>query len=56
MSFKEVFVSAGLKRECIDHVIVFGECHLRHLLRSYLDARAPVLGQGCADLARHPGR
>ena len=24
-------------RECIDHVIVFDECHLRHLLRSYLN-------------------
>ena len=27
----------SIRRECIDHVIVFGECHLRHLLRSYLD-------------------
>jgi transposase InsO family protein len=26
----------AIRRECIDHVIVFGECHLRHLLRSYL--------------------
>ena len=25
----------SIRRECIDHVIVFGECHLRHLLRSY---------------------
>src|SRR5271157_5593047 len=27
----------SIRRECIDHVIVFGERHLRHLLRSYLD-------------------
>jgi transposase InsO family protein len=27
----------SIRRECIDHVIVFGECHLRHLLRSYLN-------------------
>jgi hypothetical protein len=25
----------SIRRECIDHVIVFGECHLRHPLRSY---------------------
>jgi transposase InsO family protein len=27
----------SIRRECIDHVIVFGECQLRHLLRSYLN-------------------
>ena len=27
----------SIRRECIDHVIVFGESHLRHLLRSYLN-------------------
>ena len=27
----------SIRRECIDHVIVFGERHLRHLLRSYLE-------------------
>jgi transposase InsO family protein len=27
----------SIRRECIDHVIIFGERHLRHLLRSYLD-------------------
>jgi transposase InsO family protein len=27
----------SIRRECIDHLIVFGECHLRHLLQSYLN-------------------
>ena len=27
----------SIRRECIDHVIVLGERHLRHLLQSYLD-------------------
>jgi hypothetical protein len=25
----------SIRRECLDHVVVFGEWHLRHLLRSY---------------------
>src|SRR6476619_2493112 len=25
----------SIRRECLDHVIVFGERHLRHLLNSY---------------------
>ena len=27
----------SIRRECIDHVVVFGECHLRHVLLSYKD-------------------
>ena len=27
----------SIRRECMDQVIVFGECHLRHLVRSYLN-------------------
>jgi transposase InsO family protein len=27
----------SIRRECIDHVVVFGERHLRHLLLSYKD-------------------
>ena len=27
----------SIRRECIDHVIVYGEGHLHHLLRSYLN-------------------
>jgi hypothetical protein len=25
----------SIRRECLDHLIVFGERHLRHVLRSY---------------------
>jgi hypothetical protein len=25
----------SIRRECVDHVVVFGECHLRHVLLSY---------------------
>jgi transposase InsO family protein len=25
----------SIRRDCLDHVIVFGEQHLRHLLKSY---------------------
>jgi transposase InsO family protein len=25
----------SIRRECLDHVVVFGERHLHHLLRSY---------------------
>ena len=28
---------ASIRRECLDHVVVFGERHLRHLLQSYMD-------------------
>ncbi len=27
----------SIRRECVDHVVVFGERHLRHLLLSYMD-------------------
>jgi transposase InsO family protein len=25
----------SIRRECLDHMVVFGEAHLRHLLRAY---------------------
>ena len=27
----------SIRRECLDHIVVFGERHLRHLLLSYMD-------------------
>ena len=27
----------SIRRDCLDHVVVFGEQHLRHLLKSYQD-------------------
>src|SRR5438876_5311845 len=30
----------SIRRECLDHVVVFGERHLRHILLSYLPSGA----------------
>jgi hypothetical protein len=38
----------SIRRECLDHVVVFGERHLRHVLLS----DAFVFGERCAGLAR----
>ncbi len=60
----------SIRRECVDHMIVLGEAHLRRiLLRSLLQRRqnASVFEQGCTSLSlgtahrchsfkRHPGR
>jgi transposase InsO family protein len=27
----------SIRRECLDHVVVFGERHLRHMLQSYMN-------------------
>jgi hypothetical protein len=27
----------SIRRECLDHIVVFGERHLRHVLLSYID-------------------
>ena len=32
----------SIRRECLDHVVVLGECHLRHLLLSYMQYYNPV--------------
>jgi hypothetical protein len=30
------FVTGSIRRECLDHVVVLSERHLRHVLTSYL--------------------
>jgi transposase InsO family protein len=37
----------SIRRECLDHIIVFGEAHLRRILRQ----NASVVTQGCADFS-----
>ena len=32
----------SIRRDCLDHVIVFGERHLRHLLKCYADYDLPL--------------
>jgi hypothetical protein len=32
----------SIRRECVDHIIVFGEAHLRQILQSYADYYNPV--------------
>jgi transposase InsO family protein len=57
----------SIRRECVDHIIVLGEAHLRRTLKCYADYYNGVLEQGCAafspgsanwcdQLTRHPGR
>src|SRR6266540_1981837 len=45
----------SIRRDCLDHVVVFGERHLRHLLNSYQkyynEARTHLTAQGRADPA-----
>src|SRR5258706_11609978 len=62
----------SIRRECVDHIIVLGEVHLRQILQSYaryyndirthrsLDKDAPVSRQiqriGSIKITRHPWR
>ncbi len=46
----------SIRRECLDHVIVSSEAHLRRILKSYADylqlrQNASVFAQGCADFS-----
>jgi len=46
----------SIRRECLGHVIVLGEPHLRRILKSYADyynsvRNASVFAQGCADFS-----
>jgi transposase InsO family protein len=42
-----------LRRECLDHVLIFGERHLRRVLTSYAP-HAPGIGQGRTTTTRCP--
>ena len=51
----------SIRRECLDHVVVFGERHLRHVLLPYMnyydETRTQIFGQGCSPIAhRKEGR
>ena len=45
----------SIRRECLDHVVVFGERHLRHILLSYMEYYNGVdtsrFEQRCAGIA-----
>ena len=40
-----------LRRECLDHMIVFGEAHLRRILGKYLTGVGPRTGRSASFLA-----
>src|ERR1700676_3120707 len=51
----------SIRRECVDHIIVLGERHLRHVLLSYMQYYNEVrthlsLKQGCTGIARRRSR
>jgi hypothetical protein len=51
----------SIRRDCFDHVVIFNERHLRHLLSSYKQyynesSTHPIARQGRADSAPHPER
>jgi hypothetical protein len=62
---KELDIKPQLKgrltrRKCLDHIVVFGERHLRHALLSYLDyyngAYSLIVEQGRTDITCRRGR
>jgi transposase InsO family protein len=49
----------SIRRECLDHLIVFGERHLRHVLRSYAEyyngTNHRAVSLDASKLERHQG-
>jgi len=45
----------SIRRECVDHILVLGEAHLRRILKAYgryqRHQNAPVVGQRCPALS-----
>jgi integrase-like protein len=54
-SFAERLIGS-IRRECLDHVIVLGEAHLRRILKSYAryynETRTHLALEGCSPVAR----
>jgi transposase InsO family protein len=49
----------SIRRECLDHIIVVGEQHLRHVLMCYMEyynPNASLIEQGCAHSKGHSAR
>src|SRR5439155_21439073 len=50
----------SIRRECVDHLVVLGEAHLRRILTKYATyyrvEDSSVSQQGRSDLSRHPAR
>src|SRR6202035_2762438 len=40
----------SIRRECLDHVVVFSERHPRHLLRSYMRCAIVIIDAACFSL------
>jgi hypothetical protein len=52
---------SSIRRDCLDHFVVIGECYLCHLLKSYQKyynklVRISIAAQGRPDPARRPDR
>ncbi|MGE0034060.1 MAG: integrase core domain-containing protein [Xanthobacteraceae bacterium] len=49
----------SIRRECLDHVVVFGERHLRHVLSCYMECtilpNASLFRKGRPNQTRHSG-
>ena len=42
----------SIRRECLDHIIVLGEAHLRRILRSYAELSIPAIATSRSSASR----